>query len=53
MGEFFGFLLYFIQHSFICHLRFHCVGGWWDRTQDCCDFGIVSHLCMSKRLEEI
>ncbi len=23
-------------------LRFHCVGGCWDRTQDCCDFGIGS-----------
>jgi hypothetical protein len=21
-------------------LRFHCVGGYWDRTPDCCDFGI-------------
>jgi hypothetical protein len=21
-------------------VRFHCVGGCWDRTQDCCDFGI-------------
>jgi hypothetical protein len=23
-------------------LRFHCVGGYWDRTQDCCDFNIGS-----------
>jgi hypothetical protein len=21
-------------------LKFHCVGGCWDRTQDSCDFGI-------------
>jgi hypothetical protein len=36
-------LIYFIQHCFICRpLRFHCVGGWCDRTQDCCDFGIGS-----------
>ncbi len=24
-------------------LRFHGVGGCWDRTQDCCDFGMGSH----------
>jgi hypothetical protein len=23
-------------------LRFHCVRGYWDRTQDSCDFGISS-----------
>ncbi len=23
-------------------LRFHCVGGCWDGTQDCCDFGVGS-----------
>jgi hypothetical protein len=23
-------------------LRFHCVGGCWERIQDCCDFGIGS-----------
>jgi hypothetical protein len=23
-------------------LRFRCVGGWWDRTKDRCDFGIDS-----------
>jgi hypothetical protein len=27
-------------------LRFHCVQGcWWDRTQDCCDFGIDRIFC--------
>jgi hypothetical protein len=42
-GEFFVFFMYFIQH--LLHLpprRFHCVGGCWDRIQDCCDVGIVS-----------
>ncbi len=24
-------------------LRFHCIGGCWDRTQDICDFGIGCH----------
>jgi hypothetical protein len=23
-------------------LRIHCVGGCWDRTQDCCDFELDS-----------
>jgi hypothetical protein len=23
-------------------LRFHCVGGYWDGTQYCCDFGMGS-----------
>ncbi len=32
--------LNFIQHCFICRpLRFHCVGGCWDRTRDYCDLG--------------
>ncbi len=27
---------YCMQHCFICRpFRFHCVGGCWDRTQDC------------------
>ncbi len=30
-------------------LRFHCVGGCWDWTQDCCDFGIGSHSLTVKR----
>ncbi len=34
---------YFIQHCFICRpLRFHCVKGGWDRTQDCYNFEIDS-----------
>ncbi len=28
-------------------LRLHCVGGCWDRTQDCCDFGISSQTLTS------
>jgi hypothetical protein len=34
---------YCIQHCFMCHpLRFYYfVGGCWDWTQDCCDFGII------------
>jgi hypothetical protein len=39
-GDFFS--KYCIQHCIICRpLRFHCVGGCWNRTQDsCADFGI-------------
>ncbi len=40
---------FFIRYSTLLHLpplRFHCVGGCWDRTQDCCNFGIDSQtLC--------
>ncbi len=35
----------FFVHSTLIYLpplRFHCVGGCWDRNQDCCDFGIGS-----------
>jgi hypothetical protein len=35
-----------IQYSTLLHLPpliFHCVGGCWDRFQDCCDFSICSH----------
>ncbi len=37
--------LYIVRYSTLLHLaplRFHCVGGCWDRTQDCCDFVIDS-----------
>jgi hypothetical protein len=42
-----GFFLDFcyVLYSTLLHLpplRFRCVGGCWDRTQDCCDFGIGS-----------
>ncbi len=33
---------FYVMYSKQLHLRplrFHCVGGCWDRTQDCCDFG--------------
>ncbi len=42
--DFFSFFFY-VRYSTLLHLpplRFHCVGGCWDRTQDCCDFGIGS-----------
>jgi hypothetical protein len=42
-GGFFGFFC--VLYSTLLHLpslRFHCVGGCWDRIQDCCDFGIGS-----------
>jgi hypothetical protein len=36
--------MYFISTLFhLPPLRFHCVGGWWDRAPDCCDFGIGGH----------
>ncbi len=38
-GNFLNFLL---RYSILLHLpplRFHCVGGCWDRTLDCYDFG--------------
>ncbi len=34
-------VLYSILHH-LPSLRFHCVGGCWDRTQDGCDFDIGS-----------
>ncbi len=42
-GDFFGF--FYVLYSTLLHLpllRFHCVGGCWDRTPDCCDFFIGS-----------
>ncbi len=32
----------FIQLLHLPPFRFHCVGGCWDQTQDCCDFSIDS-----------
>ncbi len=43
-GNFMDFFSYEL-YSTLLHLpplRFHCVEGCWDRTQDCCDFGIDS-----------
>jgi hypothetical protein len=40
-GEFFGF--FYVRYLTQLHLplvRFHCVGGCWDRTLDYCNFGI-------------
>jgi hypothetical protein len=40
-----GGFFFCVLYSTLLHLpplRFHCVGGCWDRTQDCCDFGIGS-----------
>ncbi len=34
---------FYVHYSTLLHLpplKFHCVGGCWDRTQDCCDIGI-------------
>jgi hypothetical protein len=42
---FFGF--FYVLYSTLLHLpplRFHCVRRCWDRTQDCCDFGIDSRI---------
>jgi hypothetical protein len=32
--------MYVIQYFHLPSLRFHCIGGSWDRTQGCCGFGI-------------
>jgi hypothetical protein len=37
--------IFYVDYSTLLHLpplRFHCVGGYWDRTHDCCDFTIDS-----------
>ncbi len=41
MHDYYGFFFY-VLYSTLPPLRFRCVGGCWDRTQDCCDFGIGS-----------
>jgi hypothetical protein len=36
----------YVRYSTLLHLpplRFHCVGGCWDRTQDSCEYGIGCH----------
>ncbi len=43
----FGAFSFNVRNSTLLHLpplRFHCVGGCWDRSQDCCDIGIHSHI---------
>ncbi len=37
--DFFFFLCTAFNTASSAALRFHCVGGCWDRTQDCCYFG--------------
>ncbi len=35
---------FYVLYSILLHLlplRFHCIGGFWNRTQDCCDFGMA------------
>jgi hypothetical protein len=41
-GFFLRFFMYLLYSTLLSRppLRFHCVGGCWDRTQDSCDFGI-------------
>jgi hypothetical protein len=37
--------VFFLCTDVLLHLprlRLHCIGGYWDRTQDCCEFGIGS-----------
>jgi hypothetical protein len=39
----FHFYFFRLLYSTLLHLpplKFHCFGRCWDRTQDCCDFGI-------------
>ncbi len=33
---------FLVLHTTLLHLRFHCVGGYCDLTQDCCEFNIGS-----------
>jgi hypothetical protein len=40
---FLDFYILYVRYSTLLHLpplRFHCVGGCWDRTQDSCDYDI-------------
>jgi hypothetical protein len=40
---FFILFIFYVRYSTLLHLpplRFHCVGGYWDQTQDSCDYGI-------------
>ncbi len=41
---------FYVRYSMLLHLpplRFHWVGGCWDRAQDCCNFGIDSQTIWS------
>jgi hypothetical protein len=46
-GNWFEFISFYVRYSTLLYpppLRFRCVGGCWDRTQDCCDFVIIKFL---------
>jgi hypothetical protein len=54
IGEFFEF--FYVLYSALLHLpplRFHCVGGNWDRTQNCGDFGHWLSKALTTRLNLI
>jgi hypothetical protein len=47
---------FFILYCTLLHLlppRFHCVGGFWDRTHDCCDFWHWQSGALTTRLDLI
>jgi hypothetical protein len=50
-----GFFYYVLYSTllYLPPLRFHCVGGWWDRTQDSCDFGFGCQDALATRLHLI
>jgi hypothetical protein len=55
-GDFFGILFMYVLYSTLLRLpplRFHYVGGRWDRTQDSCDFGIWLSDALTTRLHLI
>jgi hypothetical protein len=50
------FYFLYVRYSTLLQLppfRFHCVGGCWDRTQDCCDFGILQPAALTTWLDLI
>ncbi len=47
------FILFFYVLLHLPPLRFHCDGGCWDYTQDCCDFGIWQSDALTTRLDLI
>jgi len=57
LNIFWGDISFFVLYSTLLYLpplRFHCVGGCWDRTQDSCDYGIgCQTLLVTTRLDLI
>ncbi len=54
-GNFFWFFFFYARYSTLLHLpplRFHCVGGCWDRTQDNCRWNWLSD-ALTTRLDLI